>query len=366
MALNITKGNTRIPFISGTKPSVKNAQLLASTGIPSLDHILGGGLPIGSIFIIEEDTYEVYSKIMVKYFMAEGVITDQSVFIGSLDVKPSQLIREMPSIITEPAKSEPQGSDDPMKIAWRYQNMKVVDPSPGGGQPLGHFYDLTKPMDPSVIENADITEWYDEEWHGKGTIFHNTNYLNLLKSINEAVKAGEFSIFANPAKRKLLRIAIHSLGSKLWFSDKADDTSADIIKFLYYLKAILRNSYAIVTITIPTCNFENLDGVVEQIEHIADVAVKLDAFSQAKMETNPLFKDYHGQLYLKKLAALNTLAPHIPESKDLVFKLRRKKFVIEVLHLPPEVSETTQREQDDIVPASSSGCMSGSQKNLDF
>ena len=40
MDLSTAKGN-RIPFIPGTKPSVKNSQLLISTGIPSLDHVIG-------------------------------------------------------------------------------------------------------------------------------------------------------------------------------------------------------------------------------------------------------------------------------------------------------------------------------------
>lgn len=38
--------------IPGTKPSLQNGQLLVSTGNLSLDHILGGGIPIGSILLI--------------------------------------------------------------------------------------------------------------------------------------------------------------------------------------------------------------------------------------------------------------------------------------------------------------------------
>lgn len=131
------------------------------------------------------------------------------------------------------------------------------------------------------------------------------------------------------------------------------------------------------------------DVVVERIEHMSDIAIRLESFAGSAKETNPLFKDYHGLLYINKLAALNTLAPQCPQFRDLAFKLRRKKFIIEVsrfyglfvnigvlmetytnsifqiLHLPPEFADTAQREQDDAI--SSTGCVSGSRKSaLDF
>lgn len=69
---------------------------------------------------------------------------------------------------------------------------------------------------------------------------------------------------------------------------------------------------------------------MQQVEHLSDIAIRLESFAGSQKETNPLFKDYHGLLHLQKMLTLNTMALHNPDSRDLAFKLRRKKFVIEV------------------------------------
>lgn len=355
MDLSTAKGS-KFPFIPGTKPSIKNSQLLISTGIPSLDHIIGGGVPIGSLFVIEEDRYGIYAKVMLKYFMAEGVATSQPLLVASKDINPSHLVSEIPSVITDSMSGDQsRHPDEQMKIAWRYQNMKIIDSSPSGGQTFAHFYDLTKPMDKETTDNMDITQWCDDCCPMKDSIFENSGYTNLLKCIHETLKKGQYSIFETPTKRQVMRIAIHSLGSRLWFSDAENKSHQDLLKFLYYLRSLLRYYYAVAVITVPVECFDNSDAVVQRVEHLSDIAIGLESFMGSQKETNPLFKDYHGLLHLKKMLALNTIAPHNPESRDLVFKLRRKKFIIEVLHLPPELGDTAQREQDETAPHGSCG-----------
>lgn len=59
--------------------------------------------------------------------------------------------------------------------------------------------------------------------------------------------------------------------------------------------------------------------------------ISLESFAGSSKETNPIFKDYHGLLHMKKLPAFNTLVHQDSLFSDLAFKLRRKKFLIEVI-----------------------------------
>lgn len=63
--------------------------------------------------------------------------------------------------------------------------------------------------------------------------------------------------------------------------------------------------------------------------------MRLQTFSGTELENNFSLADYHGFFHLTKLAAINSFASKHPGSVEYVFKLKRKKFLIEKLHLPP-------------------------------
>lgn len=74
---------------------------------------------------------------------------------------------------------------------------------------------------------------------------------------------------------------------------------------------------------------------MRRLLYSVDNAVRIESFAGSSRETNPVYKNYHGLFHITKLSAICSLVPYVPPSLDLAFKLKRKKFLIEKLHLPP-------------------------------
>ena len=92
------KSAPKIPSIPGTRASLFNYQLLTSTGVPGLDHLLGGGLPVGTVALLQdiphqtfEDSGQNYSQLLVQYFLAEGFFHGHKLFHGQTNVGNIQL-----------------------------------------------------------------------------------------------------------------------------------------------------------------------------------------------------------------------------------------------------------------------------------
>lgn len=54
--------------------------------------ISGGGLPIGSIILIEEDKIGRYAKCLSKLFLAEGLVHKHALFLANLDHDPQATV----------------------------------------------------------------------------------------------------------------------------------------------------------------------------------------------------------------------------------------------------------------------------------
>lgn len=57
--------------------------------------ILGGGLPIGSILLVEEDKMVRYSEYLTKFYLAESAVHSHGIYLASLDTDPNSVVTIM-------------------------------------------------------------------------------------------------------------------------------------------------------------------------------------------------------------------------------------------------------------------------------
>ncbi|XP_065647576.1 elongator complex protein 4 isoform X2 [Hydra vulgaris] len=334
-----TRGRTNLP--AGTKVSLHNSQLLISTGVPSLDTFIGGGLAVGTLILVEEDIHSTYSNILLKYFIAEAIVVHQQVFLASSEKTPENILKEIPDLTDEDSdlKSSNDNNSD-LLIAWRYKDSPKVQPVVSNLR-FGHYFDLSKKISQEKIDTCKISHFCANPNRYNSNI---DQYKELLESIkNELERLKTSNSMCNPS---VLRICINSLGSPLWgsFSTASGACKSSLTWFLLALRSILRNSLATCMITIPTHLCEEL-WFVNRIRRCCDTVIQLVSFNDAVKDQNLMYKDYNGLLHVKKLAHLNCISGYDINTSDLAFKLKRKRFSIEKLHLPPNISETANRSE---------------------
>ena len=129
---------TRTASLPGTRPCPSSPfTQLTSTGIPSLDDVLGGGLPLScSLLTLAPDPHSAYGELVVKYFAAQGLAAGHALIV--VDGAPEEVLKEGrwlpgPSVAAKDAvKGEEREGEEAaeeggkVKIAWRYENMKRV------------------------------------------------------------------------------------------------------------------------------------------------------------------------------------------------------------------------------------------------
>ncbi|XP_032080101.1 elongator complex protein 4 isoform X1 [Thamnophis elegans] len=382
-------GGGRLAVLPGTRPSVRHGQLLLSTGVPSLDSVLGGGLAIGTLLLIEEDVYGVYSNLLFKNFLAEGVVCGHNLFIASDKEEPGIILKELPCPLPNLSDKEmeevitmksTQDSQESMRIAWRYQNKPKQEVTHIPFSKFGHYFDLSKTMAPELIQNINWNGFFipeeasldiDEKSCKKAC-----TYTRLLHSIQKVIcQQGYNGSTFQKKQRNVLRIGIQGLGSVLWGDDicctENPENLYSLTRFMYALRGLLRTSLSVCIITVPTHLIQN-KAIMERVTHLSDTVIGLESFIGSERETNPLYKDYHGLVHIHQIPRLNSLICDVSNTKDLAFKLKRKLFAIERLHLPPDLSDTVSRtsKQDLAVSAKllSTECsaMAMGKKHLDF
>jgi elongator complex protein 4 len=255
----------------------------------------------------------------------------------------------MPSENIKKDEKEIQPTDDSLRIAFRYEALPKLDAVQRAGSQNQMSYDLTKKYDPEKIEASSNIKYLS---------FNDYQARKSDKTIFDVI-IDDLQHLAQNSKNNLIRVCINSIGSPMWYNE---NFSTDILKFLVQLKSITRYNNIVCFLTMPLHLVDIVDDqLIYKIRKIIDVNVNLESFDNVDKQTNAVFKQYHGLLHVKKLQTLTALQSYKPEAFDLAFKLKLHRFVIEKLHLPPEL-----QENESSIETSMSCSSSGGNKSLDF
>lgn len=107
---------------------------VTSTGIASLDDLLGGGLPLScSLVIAAPDVHSSYGELVLRYFVSQGLVSGHRVcLIGGSEDELGKFVKDCMWLPKDSQSNgndeEREGDDDDelqkVKIAWRYEKMQ--------------------------------------------------------------------------------------------------------------------------------------------------------------------------------------------------------------------------------------------------
>ncbi|CAB3409115.1 unnamed protein product [Caenorhabditis bovis] len=303
--------------------STKKRILETSSGCNAFDTVCGGALTNSSIVLIDEPRSRHYASFLVKYFVAEGVHYNHKILIVDPNADPKTgILSEIPSrkIVDEKPTGFPERKveNEEMSIAWRYDKVAKVDSALGSSSKQEATYDFS-----NFLKDVDAE------------VFTEFSFKKLYEKIEKTIRDQETHTKGGGRggpKKNLLRIVIQNIDSILW------EDRENMGRFLVFLRALLRSSYAIAYIT--TNSYSTNESIFRVIENCADVNVQLECFNEEEKKTFRGMGTVHGYFRLKSLPRLAALGMHCPPIMDLIFEAQsRKGFQIRIMHLPPALDE---------------------------
>ncbi|GJQ15905.1 hypothetical protein GpartN1_g7696.t1 [Galdieria partita] len=310
---------------SGTRPSFHNKWPQTSTGFPELDKALGGGIPIGSLWVLLEDEPTHLYQSILNVFMAQGLAHKHTLALASADEQPSQVIMNLPKrrnfVVTEKSKMDSNTSS--LKIAWRYaqqpnrdQVQETSTESLLSGQAYSHSFDLTEQEDPKQLEKALVSTFGDTCY----------TYDALLNHMKEHILHSEERGFMS-------RLVIRSFASHFW----QEASYQQLVQFLLYLRHIIRKSVegCVGIISVSKFSLEQFPFLKAALFHLGDIVLDVDSCQgRGTMELG--LGNFHAVANIYKYPRIGGFHLFRPPCSTFVLKRKRRSIEWQVAYSSPE------------------------------
>uniref|UniRef100_A0A0N5ARE1 Elongator complex protein 4 n=1 Tax=Syphacia muris TaxID=451379 RepID=A0A0N5ARE1_9BILA len=108
---------------------------ITSVGCPYVDDLLGGGLPVNGVYMIDECNSRSYASVLEKYFIAEGIFYNHKILVASPQLQIFETMKTLPervssdyeNLTNDQLQNVKEGIDSNLKIAWRYSTAPKMD-----------------------------------------------------------------------------------------------------------------------------------------------------------------------------------------------------------------------------------------------
>ncbi|GAA5927558.1 Elongator subunit ELP4 [Sporobolomyces koalae] len=369
------KKRSTVSAIPGTRPSSSSASPLVSVGLPTIDDLLGGGLPLSTSLLINQDYPTTYSELLLRYYIAQGLESNQETIVVASAVehggpdgiarvlmgtdKGTSATRKDDDKEDEEERKREEEIKDKMKIAFRYESMKQHQTTLNPTQPVKtgeaaetvycSTFDLTTTRalsteDRSRLHMFEIDEMQDST--GSSSEFYTALYERIESFVSQKGYL-HTNAPSTSAPRRALRIAISSFGSPSWPGSSAPN---HLYSFLHRIRSLLRRSNVSCLTTFPAYLYST--SFATRLSHASDSVLSLLSTSSSP-SLSALYPSHQGLLTLPKLPSPSSLVP--PSTKLsllrnlggggqgrenlLGFRVKRKRFVVEVVSEEPGLGD---------------------------
>uniref|UniRef100_A0A0E0Q0N1 Elongator complex protein 4 n=1 Tax=Oryza rufipogon TaxID=4529 RepID=A0A0E0Q0N1_ORYRU len=298
---------------SSTAAGVKlgpNGAAFVSSGIPDLDRILGGGFLIGSVVMIMEDSDAPHHLLLLRSFMAQGVVHKQPLLFAGPMKEPRLFLGTLPAVASSKEDGRQRGmgagtssdgrtSDEALRIAWQYKK---------------YF-------------GEEKTSHAEHRALKKETLLVSSRTVVPHSCPNFREKMVEMRMLDGLLYNHYVHHNADTLRRKDW----------DMVSFIRSLKAMVRASNAVAVITFPNTVLSS--SFCKRWQHLADTLLSIKAIPDEDKELAKLltgYQDMVGFLHVHKVAQTNSQVPVILEASTFSLKLRkRRSLVLERLNQAP-------------------------------
>ncbi len=319
---------------------------ITSSGIPSLDTILRGGLALGTVCLVESDAFGIYSRVLEQCFISQGVLQQHKTIVVTPDaMAPAEVfVSTLPAAAALAPSSTPTSSttEDGLTVAWQYEKYLTQSGesrtlAPGTNTPI-----RSRSNHEVFCKSVDLNRRMPDA----------TSVAQLhvvAPSLAEPSAAAEAALARITQEVKklptgaVLRVVVCEFGSAGW---GVTEGARWCVSWLARLKAVVAGQNCVCMLSTPHACIK--PAINSHVRHLADCVLDLMAFSDASFagrsatQVSPdEFNDKQGLLYLRKLAHPFALCPPAhPSTVVYAFKRDRRKLVFSKLHLPPDESAT--------------------------